>query len=244
MGLLPTEKNVPVEGMPKHFKLVVAGKSKSGKTIFAASFPDVLLIECEKGGAAHTNCHVFDVTKGQNPLKGLRMGIVELASDTRFKTIAVDTVDAIAEMVAAEVCRKYNIPNIFEGPAKKRKGVQWEEYTSGVTGIIGAIVALQKNVIVLGHNKPATRDEDGNIVTEEGLDIYGKASRVLYSRIDNIAHMTVVNDGGVTKTMMSFKGGIDCTRGSRHPALRDKEILVPKVNGYAAFEKLFHTEAK
>jgi hypothetical protein len=116
-------------------------------------------------------------------------------------------------------------------------------YANEVTGIVGALLALPKSVIVLGHTKPASYDEKGVMKAAEGLDIYGKAARILYARVDNIGHMSIVNDGGVTRTMLSFKGGMDCTRGSRHPMLRDREIILPAVNGYAAFESLF-TEVK
>lgn len=243
MGILPGAPSIPVTGLPQYLKLVLEGKSKVGKTTLAASFPDALLIECEPGGAAHVGCHVLDLTKGVNPLKGMRMAIEELRQDTRFKTVVLDTVDAVAEMVAKEICTELGISAIAEAPKGKRNGIQWEKYGMAVTGIVGALVALPKNVVVLGHTKPASYDENGKLKSEEGLDIYGKAARILYARIDNIGHMSVVNDGGSTKTMLSFKGGMDCTRGSRHPALRDKEIIVPRENGYAAFEQLF-TEAK
>lgn len=244
MGLLPEKPNIPVTGLPKHIKLVLEGKSKVGKTTFAASFPDALMIECEIGGAAHVGCHVLDLTKGKVPLNGLRQAIEELRNDTRFKTIILDTIDATADLVSQEICAKYSIPSIAEAPAKKRKGVQWEEYKMGITGIVGAFIALPKNVVVIGHTKPATYDDAGKLKTEEGLDIYGKAAREVYARIDNIGHMYVVNEGGVTKTVLSFRAGLDSTRGSRHPALRDREIVLPRDNGYAAFEKLFTPEVK
>lgn len=239
MGILPEKANIPVKGLPKHIKLVLEGKSKIGKTTFAASFPEAVILECERGGAAHVGCHVLDLSAGKDPLKGLRMAIEELRSDTRFKTVVLDTIDAVAELVSREICEKYGIASISEAPKKARKGVQWDDYWIGVTGLVGAIVALPKNVVVLGHTKPATYDENGKVKSEEGLDIYGKAARAVYARIDDVGHMYVVNDGGVTKTVLSFRAGLDCTRGSRHPALRDREIVLPKENGYAEFEKLF-----
>lgn len=242
MGVLPEKSNIPLTGLPKEIKLVLEGKSKVGKTTFASSFPEALIIECERGGAAHVGCHVLDLTKGADPLKGLRMAIEELRTDKRFKTVILDTVDALADLVSKEICAKYGIGSIAEAPKKARKGVQWEEYGTGITGMIGALVALPKNVVVLGHTKPATYDEDGKVKSEEGLDIYGKAARIVYARIDNIGHMYVVNEGGVTKTVLSFRAGLDSTRGSRHPALRDREIVIPRDNGYAVFEKLFTEE--
>lgn len=239
MGILPGTPNTPVTGLPSQLKLVLEGKSKVGKTTFAASFPGALIIECEPGGAAHVGCHVLDLTKGKNPLQGLRMAIEELRQDTRFETVILDTVDAVADFVAKEVCAELGISAIAEAPKGKRNGIQWEKYGSQITTIVGALIALPKHVVVLGHTKPASYDESGKLKSEEGLDIYGKAARILYARIDNIGHMSVINEGGVTKTMLSFRGGIDSTRGSRHPALRDKEILIPRENGYAVFEKLF-----
>ena len=243
-SILPIENNVPATGLPREIKLVLEGKSKVGKTTFAAGFPDALMIECEPGGAAHIGCKVLDISKGKEPLKGLRMAIEELRTDTRFKTVILDTVDAVADLVAQEICRELNIATIADAPAKARHGVQWEMYANRIVGIVGALIALPKHIVVLGHTKPASYDEKGVLKAAEGLDIYGKAARILYARVDNIGHMSVVNVGGVTQTMLSFKGGMDSTRGSRHPALRDQEILLPRDNGYAAFETLFTQEVK
>lgn len=243
MGILPGKKNVPISGLPKNFKAIIEGKSKVGKTKFSASFPNALIIECEPGGAAHVDCHVLDLTKGKKPLDGLRMAIEELREDTTFLTVVLDTIDAVAEMVSKEICAEMKIASISEPPKDRRLGIQWEKYAMTVTGIVSAIIALPKNVIVLGHTKPASYDDEGVLRSPEGLDIYGKAARILYARVDNIGHMSIFNDGGELKHMLSFRGGMDCTRGSRHPALHEKEIIVPKENGYAVFEKLF-TEAK
>jgi hypothetical protein len=239
MGVIPEKANVPASGVPANIKLVLEGKSKVGKTTFAASFPDALMIECEPGGAAHVGCHVFDISVGKDPLKGLTLAIEELRTDTKFRTVILDTVDAVAELTAAAICRELEIGSIQDAPKKKRDGIQWDMYSTRIVGYVGAILALPKNVVILGHTKPATYDKDGVLKKEEGLDIYGKAARILYARVDNIGHLYSVNEGGVTKTMLSFRGGMDCTRGSRHPLLRDKEIIVPQVNGYSAFESLF-----
>ncbi len=238
-SVLPDRPHTPVGGVPSEIKLVLEGKSKVGKTTFAASFPDALLIECEPGGAAHVNCHVLDLTKGQVPLNGLRRAIVELRDDDRFKTVVLDTIDAVADLVAKEICAELKINTIADAPKGARHGVQWERYANEIVGIVGALIALPKNIVVLGHTKPASYNEQGALMREEGLDIYGKAARMLYARVDNIGHMSVVNEGGVTKTLLSFKSGIDCTRGSRHPALRDRELVLPREGGYDVFEKLF-----
>ena len=238
-SVLPDRPHTPTAGVPAEIKLVLEGKSKVGKTTFAASFPDALLIECEPGGAAHVKCHVVDLTKGKNPLTGLRMAITELRENTKFRTIVLDTIDAVADLVAKEICADLKINTIADAPKGARHGVQWERYANEIVGIVGALIALPKNIVVLGHTKPASYNEQGVLMREEGLDIYGKAARVLYARVDNIGHMSVVNEGGVTKTLLSFKSGIDCTRGSRHPALRDRELIVPRDDGYKAFENLF-----
>lgn len=243
MGILPTETNKPATGVPAMFKLIVEGKSKVGKTTFAASFPDAVILECEPGGAAHARCAVLDLTVGKDPLKGLRMAIKELETDTRYKTVILDTVDAVADLVSKEICAEMGIQTIADAPKNARHGVQWEKYANGITGLVGALIALPKSVIVLGHTKPARFDEKGALKSEEGLDIYGKAARILYARVDNIGHLSIINDGGETKTMLSFKAGMDSTRGSRHPMLRDREVILPKDNGYAVFANLF-TEVK
>jgi hypothetical protein len=248
VSVLPTKAHVPIVGMPPYFKMIIEGPSKVGKTTFAASFPDAVMIECEPGGANHVACSgMLDVSKGKNPLEGIRRAIEELKSDTRFKTVILDTIDAAADLVSKDVCKKLGIETIADSPKKERHGVQWEKYANEVTGLVGALIALPKNVIVLGHTKPATYEGEGDkrvMRNPEGLDIYGKAARILYARVDNIGHLKVINEGGQLKRVLSFRGGLDCTRGSRHPMLSDKEIILPAIGGYSVFERVFTPEAK
>lgn len=245
-SVLPTEVNVPWTGLPQFFKMIVEGPSKVGKTTFAASFPNAVILECEPGGAAQVGCAVLDLSKGKDPLKGFRMAIEELKTDTLYKTVILDTIDAAADLVSKDICARLGIETIADAPKGQRHGVQWEKYKNEVTGLVGALIALPKSIVVLGHTKPATYDGEGDkrvMRNPEGLDIYGSAARILYARVDNIGHLKIVNEGGVLKRVLSFKGGLDCTRGSRHPALSDKEIILPAIGGYSVFESLF-TEAK
>jgi len=239
MGILPMTLHKPETGMPENIKLIIEGKSKVGKTTFAASWPDVVLIECERGGADYVGCPVVDLTKGRDPLRGLQMAIDELSSDTRFKTVALDTIDAVAEFCARRICAEMGIKTISDAPKGARRGVQWTRYQNEITGIVAALIDLPKNIVILGHTKPATYDEAGKIKSEEGLDIYGKAARILYANIDNVGHMYAERQGASSVTMLSFTADVDCTRGCRHPALRDKEIVISRENGYQAFAALF-----
>jgi len=244
-SVLPIKPNEPLKGLPPFFKMIVEGPSKVGKTTFAASFPDAMLIECEPGGAAHAACRVFDVSKGKDPLVGINMALAELPNDP-CKTVILDTIDAVATLKAQDICRRLKIETIADAPKGQRHGVQWEMYANEVTGLIGAFLALNKNVIVLGHTKPATYEGEGDkrvMRNPEGLDIYGKAARILYARVDNIGHLKIENRGGKLERILSFRGGMDCTRGSRHPALSDKELILPANGGYAEFVKLFGAEA-
>lgn len=240
MGILPKTKHIPETGMPSQIKMLVEGKSKAGKTTFAASWPEALLIECEKGGGSQVSCAMLDLTKGKDPLKGLRMAIEELKTDTTFQTVILDTIDSLAEMVEQEICRDMGIQTIAEAPKGARHGAQWTRYANEITGIVSALISLPKHVIILGHTKPASYDDNGGLKSEEGLDIYGRAARILYARIDNIGHIYVARKGSGTVSILSFKGGADCTRGSRHPALRDKEIILPRENGFEVFKTLFN----
>lgn len=246
VSVLPTEANIPKYGLPDFFKMIIEGPSKVGKTTFSASFPDSIILELEQNGAAFANCRVANLWKGKDPLKGLRMAIEELKTDTSCRTVVLDTIDAAAELVSKSICAQLGIETIADAPKGQRHGVQWEKYKNEVTGLMGALVALPKNVILLGHTKPATYDGEGEkrvLRNPEGLDIYGSAARVLYARVDNIGHLKIVNEGGVLKRVLSFKSGMDCTRGSRHPALSDKELILPATGGYSVFESLF-TEGK
>ena len=132
VSVLPTKNNVPTVGIPQYIKMIIEGPSKVGKTTFMASWPGAVLIEAEPGGAAHVGCPVLDISAGKDPLRGLRMAITELQTDTKYKTVCLDTIDAVADLISKEICRKLGIETIADAPKSQRHGVQWEKYANGL----------------------------------------------------------------------------------------------------------------
>lgn len=236
---LPTQFTEPkaatVEGVRA---MILFGPPKVGKTTFAAEWPDSLLVECEPEGADYVRSKKVQV----NSMEELREVFKLLATDTSFKTIVIDTLDQVAGWIEKDICKELGIANIMEAKKGERNGSQWGEYKERVMGFVLSVLRMNRNVIFLCHAKKVESDGNGGILNPKTINIYGSTAINILSMVNNIGYMFAKEvEGGVVKRYLTFKAGNQVEAGSRHPALRDKVIEIPREGGYKAFEVCFKT---
>ena len=232
---LPTQPHQPDPSKMLR-ELIVYGPAKVGKTTFAASFPNSIVVECEPGGADHIACHKVDV----DGLSNLRAAYMALKDDKTFDTVVIDSLDRVAFWIEAEICKELGISNIFENKKGERMGSQWSSYSEKIMTFLESWRSLGKRVIYIAHTKKAESDGNGLIVNPKTINLYGQAASRVMALVENIGYIYAQEDdqGNVVR-YLSFKAGSSVEAGSRHPALRDKIITLPLDNPYGAFEALF-----
>jgi len=234
---LPKTDSVPkLEGIPANFSLLVFGPSKVGKTTMIADWPKAIILECEPGGADLVKCRKMDI----DSLPHFRDAYKLLMLDTEYDTVVVDTLDRVATWVEDEICTEMKIGSILESPRGERNGAQWGEYKSRILQVIAAMEKLPKKIIFLAHTKRTETDGQGVVINPRTINLYGSTAISTMALIQNIGYMFAKEtDGGKTKRYLSFAPGINVECGSRHPALADKILEIPKGRGYEVFAACF-----
>jgi len=234
---LPTEDTVPEFDTIESLRtLLVFGPPKGGKTSFGAQFERSLLLDCEDNGAKYVRCRKLDI-KG---LEGLRDAYMALREDKEYSTVVIDTLDAVAHWIEAEICKEMGLRSILDSKKGEKHGSQWGAYVNRVLGFLEAWKSLGKRVIFLAHTKKAEITGDGLVINPKTIALYGQAAQRVLGTVDNIGHLFAREGGEGTKRMLSFRPGEHVEAGARHPKLANQLIELPEGKMYQAFSALFN----
>lgn len=130
-------------------KVVVYGSEGIGKTTLAASFPDPLFIDTERG-TAHLDVNRIDCPQTWEEL----LSIIHEIADTPdvCKTLVLDTADWAESLCIAHVCRRYKQPSIESFGYGKGYTYLFEEFGRLLRGM-DAVISSGKNVVITAHAK-------------------------------------------------------------------------------------------
>lgn len=227
-------------GMITSGLMVITGDEKTGKTSLLASFPDPYILEIDKGGGDYISGR-FDKIR---TLKKFRAAFKWAMNEPSIKTVGIDTITGLSDLFEEEVY----LPRGLHSMSERKPGVDgyelWDEYYSKIEGLVAYIKDSNKLVILSAHLKPPTLDNAGNIAAPASLDLYPKAARIIGTKADVIGQTYKKQLAGGAEYYLTFKGSVAGKLGSRVDELNDKEIKLPKVNPYAAFESLFKSSVK
>lgn len=224
--MLPKEKKKAELGFPKQDSWLVFGAPKIGKTTFASTWPECLIIDLENGTRYVEGAYVVQVQS----LAELRELYAELraANPFPYQTVAIDTIDVLNDWIEAEVCRELGILQMGE----KSFGLDWGLARNRVLDTMKAFHQLPCNVLWLAHSRWAVVDE---VEVGHTLNLPGKLARFVMASVDNVLFLTIRN--GQRVILFRPYQGIEC--GSRHPVL-DQAGECPM--SYAALRSLFEAQ--
>ena len=159
--------------------LLIYGAPKVGKSTMLSQLDDCLIIDTERG--ANMLEGYIESVNTRDELINLLMELKD--SDVKYKYIALDTIDKIAEWAEQRVCEEENVRALADLAFGKGYGLMREK----VSKTIEAFLGITEHLIIVGHRKPAYAVTDGNpIVIPESLDMTGKLKNIIMSRCDAI----------------------------------------------------------
>lgn len=150
---------VPIALPDNGIQMAIYGRSGTGKTALACTFPKpLLLIRPPDDDGRRTIYKVQGVMDAPvysvDELEQLTQHLVEV--DGKYKTIVLDTMSALQELVLKKVL------NVEELPAQMGWGVatqqQWGEVGSGMKELIRRLLQLQCNVLLLAQEREFNTD--------------------------------------------------------------------------------------
>ena len=194
--------------------LLLYGAPKVGKTTMLSKLDDCLIIDTEKGSRMIEG-YISEVSNRDELIDTL----IELkeSKDVKYKYIALDTIDKVAEWAEKRVCEEEGVRAIADLAFGKGYGMVREK----VTQTIEAFKEVTEHLITIGHRKVAYAVTDGStIVIPESIDLTGKLKNVIMSGADAIGYVYRDED----ELMVSFKANDAIEAGSRCPHLKGKEV--------------------
>tara|TARA_Y100000004_G_C8847660_1_gene383334 strand:- start:233 stop:898 length:666 start_codon:yes stop_codon:yes gene_type:complete len=202
--------------------LLLYGAPKVGKTTMLSQLDDCLIIDTERGSRMIEG-YISEVNTRDELIETL----LELKEnkDVKYKYVALDTIDKIAEWAEKRVCEEEGVRAIGDLAFGKGYGMVRDK----VTQTIEAFKEVTEHLIIIGHRKVAYAVTDGStIVVPESIDLTGKLKNVIMSGADAIGYVYRNED----ELMVSFKANDAIEAGSRCPHLKGQELKFEWKNIY------------
>ena len=203
--------------------LLLYGAPKVGKTTMLSKLDDCLIIDTEKGSRM-VEGYIQEVNNRDELIETL-IAIKE-SKDVKYKYIAIDTIDKVAEWAERRVCEEEGVNSIADLAFGKGYGLVREK----VAKTISHFKEVAEHLIIIGHRKVAYAVTEGNpIVIPESLDLTGKLKNVIMAGCDAIGY---VYRNDKENLMVSFKANDSIEAGSRCPHLKGQEVKFEWKNIY------------
>ncbi len=239
MSQLIDYRDKPKSGMPKDGIFILVGNPKSGKSTFAASFPNSYVLELEKGGADRIPGRIHDI----KDLTTFRLVLKDVFAEPSIKTVIIDTIDVLSDWIEDEIAKAKGLESITERKVGVDGFALWGEYRKKIEGLVNYLQASNKLIILVAHCKEPKMDSDSNLITPAGINMPGKSGGFLAAQAELIGYSYRKTLGSGTAYYLTFAGGPLGAWGSRVDELNDKTIQLSKQNPYTNFEAIFKTEA-
>ena len=218
---LTKEKRKAVSVNPS--TLLLYGAPKVGKTTMLSQLDDCLIIDTEKGSRMIEG-YIQEVNSRDELIETL-IAIKE-SKDVKYKYIAIDTIDKVAEWAERRVCEEEGVNSIADLAFGKGYGLVREK----VAKTISHFKEVAEHLIIIGHRKVAYAVTEGNpIVIPESLDLTGKLKNVIMAGCDAIGY---VYRDDKENLMVSFKANDSIEAGSRCSHLKGQEVKFEWKNIY------------
>lgn len=236
MITLPREKVKAKSLSPK--RLVIFSKPKVGKTSLLSSLDDCLILDFE-GGTENYDSMAVQI-KSVEDLKNIGEAIhaeIERTGASPYKYVAVDTATALEELAISYAEELYSATAQGKNWYTKGKpeygdilgmpngaGYRWVRIA--FDKLLDYISTFAPRTILAAHVKDVFLEKAGVEFTALELDLIGKIKRTVASYSDAIGYVVRKKDGNY----ISFKTSDDVVCGARPDHLKNKEILISKVN--------------
>lgn len=217
--------------------IVIYSQPKTGKSTIVSELNDCLILDLEKS-TEFLDAVKIDVLQeakeqGKLPIIVLKKIINQIKEENEakngyvYKYIAIDTVSALETLVLPLANKMYkNTPQgrnwVGDDVTTLGNGAGFRWTRLALFTIINEIEELCDTLIILGHVKDKLVEVSGEEMTERGLDLIGKSSSILCSKVDAIGYLYRHEN----ETILNFKPSESLIVGGRSEHLVNKKIVV------------------
>jgi hypothetical protein len=191
--MLPIKKTTGKVDLSK-IRALVLGEPKIGKSSWAISFPDSLLLATQKGYES-LECFALNITKWDETSdaekKKGNYGFVEtldeiVAGNHKYKTIIIDVADILYDLCDRYICSKLGIEHVSEGGYGKAYDMTLQEFSRQ----LGKLFTGDYGVIFITHAQVVELTTRGGKVTKVVSTLQKRANQFLRSEVGAIGYMS------------------------------------------------------
>lgn len=171
---------------------LIYGRPGIGKTTWAASFPDALLLSCERVSKG-IECFDFNAENGGVRDWATMRAAVDLLEKEkgRFKTIVIDTIDAAYNHALAFACKRMGIAH----PQDEGYGKGWDAVKAEFVGVMDRIWATGRGLVFISHAKEAEiQSYSGEKYTRIQPTMSGQAYNFIKAKTDFVFYAEYYRD--------------------------------------------------
>ena len=223
---LPKQKTKIKTSNPKN--LIIFGLPKVGKTTILSKLPKCLIIDLENGTDYVESFSIKANNYGQ---------LFQIAQELKknpgqFDFVAIDTITALEDIVlpyANKLYRETPMGINFDPQShilKLPNGAGYLYVREAMQNVINWFEKVVPNVILVGHVKEKSFNEQGTELNVKDLDVTGKLGRILSASSDAICY--IYRDTETGELLGNFGEDNSVLTGARMPHLSGKTIVLSK----------------
>ena len=223
---LPKQKTKIKTSNPKN--LIIFGLPKVGKTTILSKLPKCLIIDLENGTDYVESFSIKANNYGQ---------LFQIAQELKknpgqFDFVAIDTITALGYIVlpyANKLYRETPMGINFDPQShilKLPNGAGYLYVREAMQNVINWFEKVVPNVILVGHVKEKSFNEQGTELNVKDLDVTGKLGRILSASSDAICY--IYRDIETGELLGNFGEDNSVLTGARMPHLSGKTIVLSK----------------
>ena len=230
---LPTATRAPSYDISR-LRIFLHGPPKSGKSTWAASWPNALFLSTERG-LEYLNVAEKSINDWDHLIDVID---VLAAGGHGFKTIIIDTMDIAASMARDAVCKKYG--EEFEGDGNLGWGKGTTMIAASIERMLRKLAALPYGVILISHTEhKAIKKKAGLEIKKAQPTLHEKVNRLILGWVDMVLYMDqdeVIGSDGKLHEIRVFRTAASAywEAGDRTHCL-PATLPVPMSGGYDAF---------
>lgn len=177
-----------------HISILVYGKAGSGKSVFASTFPNALVLDADNGHKQYQSHFKHTYVGAAQSLDALSKAVQQLEKgEFKFDTIIIDSLTNIENLA---ISRKKGIDprnwsnNLYAGKANKLTYADWGDVSGSTVSMLTYLRQLPVNLVVV--TQVETKEDEGREVYKPNL--VGKGSDEALHFADIVGFMEVQND--------------------------------------------------
>lgn len=225
---------------PLEYTYLIYGRPGVGKTTWCASFPDCLLLSCERVSKGLENVYDFNWEHGGvtdwNVFKEA-VALLEKKKKHSFQVAAIDTGDALYNHCTEWVCRENSVQHPEEMPYGKGWALIRKEFQTQLQRLSACV-----GIVITSHARESTiRMTSGGEFTRIQPTLPGQAMSVIKALTDFMLYAEFARSTSGKNIRVLFTSGDELIE-AKSPVDCPEVILLPRKDGFTAIQKIFTGE--